>query len=592
MSRTVRIGCPSGFWGDSAVSAPQLVRRAQVDYLMLDYLAEVTMSVLVRARAKDPAQGYARDFVTGAMSSVLEDVAAKGIKVVTNAGGVNPRSCAAALKALCDKRGVPLRIAVVEGDDVLPLIPDLRAEGIAEMDARTPLPADLVSANAYLGALPIAAALARGADIVLTGRCADSALALGILIHEFGWKADDWDRMAAGSLVGHILECGPQATGGLHTDWDQVPGWADIGYPIAECAADGSFVLTKPEGTGGLVNPATVAEQMLYEIGDPAAYVLPDVVADFSAVTMEQVGPDRVRVAGARGRPATGTYKVSATWEDGFRCVGQLTLIGFDAARKAQASAEAIVERCRMMFRDRNLGDFRGVEIEILGADSIYGADPRATRVREVVMRIAVAHDSQAALQIFAGEVAPAGTNYAPGTTGYAGGRPKPQPIVRLFSFLIAKDRLPPPCVDIAGETLAVPVPTAGPPIVATPVQAPAPGEAVPDGPMVELPLIRLAYARSGDKGDKSNIGVIARRPEYAAVLRQQLTAERMAAHFAHLAHGRVERFEVPGIHAFNFLLHDALGGGGAASLRNDAQGKSFAQIALEIPIRVPAAWT
>jgi hypothetical protein len=259
------------------------------------------MSLLVRARAKDPDQGYATDFVTVAMKSVLKDLAKHGIRVVANAGGVNPQACGAALRQLCADLDVDLKVAVVEGDDVLPLLPVIRGTGATEMFTGAPLPEKLVSANAYLGALPVAAALARGADIVVTGRCADSALALGVLMHEFGWSADDWDRLAAGSLVGHILECGAQATGGLHTDWQNVERWEDIGYPIAECRADGTFTVTKPEGTGGLVTPATVGEQMLYEIGDPGAYILPDVVADFTHVTLAQAGPHRVDVRGARG---------------------------------------------------------------------------------------------------------------------------------------------------------------------------------------------------------------------------------------------------------------------------------------------------
>ena len=300
--KIVRIGGASGFWGDSSVACAQLVRRGQVDYLVFDYLAELTMSILAAMRAKVPEAGYATDFVDVAMKSVIRDIVAKGIKVVSNAGGVNPAGCAAALGKLADEAGVKLKIAIVEGDDVLPHMEALRAAGMREMYSGAELPKKILSANVYLGAIPIARALAAGADVVITGRCVDSAVALGPLMHEFGWREDDFDRLAAGSLAGHILECGCQATGGLFTDWESVPRWEDIGYPILECHADGSFVVTKAPGTGGLVNRAVVAEQMLYEMGDPGAYVLPDVVCDVTGVEVAELAPDRVRVSGARGR--------------------------------------------------------------------------------------------------------------------------------------------------------------------------------------------------------------------------------------------------------------------------------------------------
>lgn len=592
MTKTIKIGCPSGFWGDSAIGAIQLTEKADLDYLMLDYLAEVTMSILVQARAKDPSYGYARDFITGAMNDTLEVIAAKGIKVVTNAGGVNPEACAKALEALCAKKGLSLKIATVTGDDVLPILDKVPDSERREMFSGAQFPDTIVSANAYLGAAPVAAALAKGADIVLTGRCVDSALALGVLMHEFGWGPHDWDRLAAGSLIGHILECGAQVTGGIHTDWDLVPDWANIGYPVAECHADGSFIITKPDGTGGLVTPGTVAEQMLYEIGDPATYYLPDVTADFSQVTLTQQGENRVLVDGARGRPATPSHKVSATWADGWRAATNLTIIGPRAVEKAQRTAEAIIERSRILFKRRGLEDFTAVQIELLGSESIYGPHARSLDTRETVMRIAVTHRSKEALAIFAAEVAPAGTNYAPGVTGYAGGRAKAQQVVRLFSMLVDKNRLPAPVVEIDGERFAVPDQSITNEAPGDPAPAPARvEEAIPTGESVTLPLYRLAYGRSGDKGDKANIAIIARAPRLVPLLRRELTAEKMKAYFGHLVQGDVERFEAPGSGGFNFLLDQALGGGGIASLRNDAQGKSYAQMALDMPVAVPAEW-
>jgi hypothetical protein len=456
--------------------------------------------------------------------------------------------------------------------------------------------------NAYLGALPIQAALDSGADVVVTGRCADSALALGILMHEFRWQADDYDRLAAGSLAGHVLECGAQGAGGLHTDWERVPDWANIGYPIAECATDGSFVLTKPHGTGGLVVPGSVAEQILYEIGDPAAYLLPDVVADFSGVQLQPQGPDRVRVSGARGRAPTAQYKVSATYPDGYRATATVSIVGPDAAAKAERTAEALIERARRLFRDQQLPDFTATHTEALGAEASYGPDSRARAAREVLLRLVVTHRDARSLELFARELGSVGISFAPGTTGIYTGRPKPTPLIRLYTFYLDKTRLPPPKValrearsDATGTDVEVVIPAGA----ASQPQLPVPGagdaaaevtpaDAGPSADTVEVPLIRLALARSGDKGDSSNIGLIARDAAFVPVLRREVTAERVAEHFRHLVHGPVERFEAPGIHAFNFLLQRALGGGGMASLRIDPQGKAYAPMALEMMVRVP----
>src|SRR5690606_4099216 len=300
-----------------------------IDYLVIDYLAEITMSILARLRQRSPDHGYAADFVSQVIAPHAAELARRKIRVVVNAGGVNPRGCMEAVSRELRKQGLSLKVAAVTGDDVFPLLEQLRREGTAEIYSGLPLPTCAISANAYLGAFPIARALGAGADIVITGRCADSALTLGPLIHEFGWQPTDYDLLAAGSLAGHVIECGTQCTGGFFTDWkDVAEGWADIGFPIAECAADGSFVVTKPEGTGGLVNYAVVAEQITYETGDPRRYVLPDVVCDLSAVRLEELGSHRVQVRGVRGLPPTTTYKVSATYNDGFRSVATLLIKG------------------------------------------------------------------------------------------------------------------------------------------------------------------------------------------------------------------------------------------------------------------------
>ncbi|RQS09419.1 acyclic terpene utilization AtuA family protein [Burkholderia sp. Bp8998] len=582
--KVVRIGGASGFWGDSSLGPAQLVRCGGIDYLVFDYLAELTMSILAGARAKRPEEGYAIDFVTVALRSVLKQAVEQGIRIVSNAGGVNPKGCATAVQALADELGVPVRVAIVEGDDVLALADAMRAAGAIEMSSGEPMPERLVSANAYLGALPVAQALAAGADIVITGRCVDSAVTLGVLMHEFGWAADDFDRLASGSLAGHIIECGCQATGGLHTDWASVPDWANIGYPIVECHEDGSFVVTKPTDTGGLVTPATVGEQLLYEIGDPASYLLPDVTCDFRHVRIEQTGPHRVLVTGARGRPPTDTYKVSATASAGFKVSGQLTIIGIDAAAKARRTGEALLERGRLLLRECGFTDFLGTHIELLGTESAYGPHARPLPTREVVLRLTVTHADRRALQMFSRELAAPGTSWSPGTTG-AGGRPSVSPVLRQFAWLMPKEQVT-PTVTLGDTTFTVTLPPPQPQVAREPL-APIEG-ALPAGPRQTVPLLRIALGRSGDKGDISNIGLIARHPALLPVLRDQVTSERVATYLGHLVQGPVQRYELPGIHAINLVCERALGGGGMASMRNDPLGKGMAQMLLDMPVDVP----
>jgi hypothetical protein len=610
--KIVRIGGASGYWGDSPSAPRQLVERADVDYLILDYLAEITMSILARARSQDPEAGYATDFITLVMKPLIREIAAKRIKVIANAGGVNLPACRRALEKVAQEAGVKLRIGTVEGDNLMPRLDGLRAQNVRELNTGAPLPERVMSANAYLGAFPIAAALDAGADIVVTGRCVDSALAAGPLIHEFGWRPEDCDRVAAGALVGHVIECGAQATGGNFTDWEDVPNWDDAGFPIAEVREDGSFVLTKPAGTGGLVTPFTAAEQMLYELGDPEAYVLPDVVADFSRVTMKQEAKNRVLIEGARGRAPTPTYKVSATYLGGFGCVGTMVFAGRDALGKARRHGEAVLKKTKRIVEQVGLGDFAKTELQLVGGESLYGANarPDARNTREVVLRLGVHHRSRDATEIFSKEFTGAALSMAPGLTGLSPGRPRTAPVVRLYSFLISKGEVPVTvAVDGAPVTLAqaavVGTGAASSPNAVMPApdqiirgQAAAGIQNEPknldarlrghDGEVTTVPLYRLAVARSGDKGDSANIGVIARKPEYLPAIRAALTTDAVAGYFAHVVRGRVERFDLPGIHALNFILYESLGGGGIASLNLDPQGKTYAQQLLDFPIPVP----
>lgn len=588
--KTVRIGGASGFWGDSATATPQLLAAPGLDYLVYDYLAETTMSILARARAKKPELGYATDFVQAAMLPHLKEILAKGVRVVANAGGLNPMACRDALLAGAAAQGLEPRIAVVTGDDVSGLMDALAAEGLRDFGTGAPPPAALMSANAYVGARTIATALEWGADIVIAGRCADSAVVVGVLAHEFGWHWDDWDRLAAGTLAGHVIECGAQATGGLFTDWAEVPGWENMGYPLIDCAADGSFIVSKPEGTGGLVHPGAVAEQVLYEVGDPANYLMPDVTCDFRSVHVAALDGGRVRVSGARGRPPTATYKANGTWHDGFQIAVMMAIRGIDAPAKARKTADALLDRTRALLAARGLGDYSETMVELLGCEALYGPNAQALPTREVVLRIAARHPEARGLAFLQRECASAGTSMGPGTRSSFSGRVDIQPVVRVFSFLVPKARVPLTVelgerretqLDQGAVIMAPAQPLASPPA------SPAPTV----GPWAEVPLVRLAWARSGDKGDDENIGVIARDPRFLCLLHDQLPAERVRQWFAHLVEGEVERFDVPGLHAVNFVLHRALGGGGVSSLRSDPLGKSYAQMLLDIPMRVPAAW-
>jgi Acyclic terpene utilisation family protein AtuA len=595
MPAVLRIGCGCGFWGDSAAGPAQLVAHGNIDVLVLDYLSEITLSLLARARRKRPELGYTPDFISDVMRPLAAQIAARGIKVVANAGGVNPQACRDALQKTLDELGVRLTVAVVLGDDISAQVESLRGSGVTDLESGGPLPASVVSANAYLGAFPIAQALAGGADVVITGRCADSSMALAPLIHAFGWQPGDLDKLAMGSLAGHIIECGPQATGGIFTDWRaSAADWDDIGYPIVECSDDGSFVVTKAAGTGGLVIPATVAEQVIYEVHDPSRYILPDVVCDFSAVSLRDLGGDRVRVNGARGLPATPTYKASLTYADGFRCTTTLMIVGAQAAQKAEAVGAAIVKRTRRMFRERGWEDYRAVSIEVLGAESMYGPHARTRDTREVILKIAVSHASEAPLELFTREIFPAATSMAQGITGFAGGRPAVQPVVRLASCLIQKSSVA-VTIEMNGGTIPAHSGVNGAAPLAAAAQAAGQSPAAPsrleDGPQVEVALVRLAHGRSGDKGDTANIGVLARRPEFVALLARQLTAQAVHTYMAHLMEGEVERYDWPGLFGWNFVLRRALGGGGIASLRYDPQGKSYAQILMDMPVRVPAHW-
>ncbi|XP_076580937.1 uncharacterized protein LOC143316959 [Chaetodon auriga] len=590
----VRIGCASGFWGDTAASVPQLIYSGKLDFLVFDYLSEITMSLLTAAKAKMPNLGYAPDFVQLALAPFINDIHRKGIRVVSNAGGVNPLACAEAIQEVIRKAGLELKVAVVTGDDLMPHRSSLSEVKMVDGGSRQQLPQTLHSMNAYLGARPISRCLDLGADIVVTGRCVDSAVALGPLMHAFGWERTDYDLLAAGSLAGHLIECGAQSTGGIFTDWHKVPDWENMGFPVVECSGDGSFVLSKPPKTGGLVSFGTVAEQLVYEIGDPRRYLLPDVTCDFSQVVIKEVpGVEggAVRVTGAKGFAPPHDYKVCATYMDGFRATAVCPVGGPRAAEKARRTADSIIKRTKRMFKQVGFQDFSSVNVQVLGAEDTYGANAHSKDSREAVIWMAVHHKQKKALELFSREIAPAGTGMAPGLTGIVGGRPRVSPVLKPFFFLYPKPELK---VDVhVGGELVESFTEEGP---NTPEQE-APPTSAEDVPDAELPsgrhsyrLEELAYTRSGDKGDSANIGVIARHPLFFPYLKKHLTSSVVEEYFSHLIQpeqsNAVTRYTLPGIHGLNFVLQRSLGGGGVASLRSDPQGKAFGQMLLDLKLR------
>jgi acyclic terpene utilization AtuA family protein len=446
--KTIRIANGQGFWGDSLEAPIEQVRRGPIDYLTLDYLAEITMSIMQKQRARDPRAGYARDFVV-MIGEILPDLVERNIKVVANAGGVNPQACRDAVVEVARRAGFQgkTRIGIVGGDDIMHRLDDFIARGVElkNLDTGEPLSAvrPLVqSANVYFGGRPVAECLAKGGQIVIAGRVTDTGLTLGPMIYEFGWAADDWDKLAAGTIAGHTIECGAQCTGGnCFYDWETIPNLDDIGYPIVEANPDGTFVVTKHEGTGGRISIQSVKEQLLYEMGDPHEYITPDCIADFTTIHLDQNGPNRVRFSGIKGRPATEFYKVSISYSAGWKAIGSLVYGWPDAFKKAQAADRVL--RARL----ERLGlKFDAVSTEFVGVDAVHGplSGPPPPEIAEVTFRIGVRSQDRTAVERFTREIAPLVLNGPPTVTGFAGGRPKTEEIIAYWPALIPKSEVAP----------------------------------------------------------------------------------------------------------------------------------------------------
>lgn len=597
---TLRIANAGGYWGDDPYAMRrQVLGELPVDYVSMDFLAEITMSILQKQFARDPSAGYARDFITQ-IEPLLGSMLERGIKLITNAGGVNPKACADALFEVAAQQGLSLKVAVVGGDDVRSRLSEFSLDNMETGEGIHDYADDyqdkVLSANAYFGAMPVVAALAEEPDIVLSGRVTDTGITLAALIHEFGWRADDYDRLAQGIVASHLIECGAQATGGNFTDWEKVPSYIDVGYPIVEFEPDGTFVLTKHPGSGGLVSLQTAREQFLYEMGHPQVYITPDCIADFTTMTLDADGDNRVRVRGARGAPPTDLLKVSAALEDGFKSAGTLIISGPDPRAKAEKFAEIFWSRLGAELGRAELGLFEESFTEYIGDDATHRHLGPKHHVTEILLRLAIRDHDQRKLQIFR-KLLPGLILSGPAGVAVTGGAPAISNVVRYWPSLIPQELAPATLAVYAdGEKIAshdelVWPATGGTAEPARPLVDPHSASLVDElgGDTISVPLMAIAHARSGDKGDTANIGLIGRSAACYVWLREHVSAERVREWFDGIVGGEVHRYLVPNLLALNFLLDESLGGGGTVSLHTDAQGKTYGQALLRCVVEVPS---
>lgn len=590
----MRIGAGQGFYGDSLLPVLDVARYGNVQYIAFDALAELTLAILQKGRAKDPEGGYTRDIVP-MMRNLLPICHERRIRLITNAGGMNPLGAARAVAQVARDLGIPLRIAAVTGDNIVHRLDELAAKGYRFENKETgealgDIRDRILFASVYLGAEPIRRALDMGADVVITGRTTDTAPFLAPLLHEFGWRSDDWDRLAQGIVLGHILECSGHCCGGNFTLWQQVPDLWRIGFPIAEVQEDGTFVVTKVPGTGGAVTVQTVKEQFMYEIHDPREYITPDVVVDMTTTRIEQEGPDRVRVWGTRGRPAPRTLKALLGYSDGWCGEGYVSFSWPHALEKARAAEDIIRRRLALQGVQPE-----AIHVEYIGINSLWGAlaplpaDPDS--VNEVRLRIAIRTRNREDCERLAREFPPL---YLSGPMAAAAihGVPAPRELMGLWSTLVPREEVEPyvqvEMVEVVPPPGSVPARDTGRPTLVDPAAPPVSAGIVPPpfpAGRRRVRLIELAHGRAGDKGDSADITLFAYNDQAWAVLRERLTADRVAAYFAPVARGPVERYEVPNIQALKFVVHGALGGGAPRSLRSDNLGKTFAAALLRMEI-------
>lgn len=603
MNKTsIRIANAGGYWGDDPYALRrQLEGSLALDFISIDYLAEVTMSILQKQKARDPKLGYARDFVSQ-LKPLVKDVVNKKICIITNAGGVNPNGCAEALIEMAAAQGVTLKVAVVDGDNIADRLEDLIKSGVSFKNMETgealaPYADRVLSANAYFGAMPVVEALKCKPDVVLCGRVTDTGITLAAMMHSFSWAADDYDKLAHGIVAGHIIECGAQATGGNFTDWRKVPSFIDVGFPIVECFADGHFFVTKHPGSGGLVTTQTVREQLLYEMGHPQSYIVPDVIADFTTIQLENAGADRVKVSGVKGRAPTDLLKISIAYADGFKSNGALIISGPDARAKAEVFADVFWKRLDAELTKASMTSFEQKHTEYIGSDSTQGGLTPQHVATEILLRLSVHDHSEDKFTVFR-KLLPSMILSGPSGVAVTGGAPAVSDVVSYWPALIDQHHALPNVSlltrdavqnKITHQQLATRMPwpvTKGSSDVSSVPRDPFEYRA--SGKKKNLSLMHIAHARSGDKGDTSNIGLIGRSAECYAWLRDNVSESLVKNWFHGICLGHVHRYAVPNLWALNFLLEETLGGGGTMSLHIDAQGKTLSQALLRCEMEIP----
>jgi hypothetical protein len=595
--KVLRIGNAGGYWGDDLSALRRQLTGGPLDYVTQDFLAEITMSILHRQRRADPELGYAVDFFDQ-MRDCLPLLVRRKVRLVTNAGGINPIGLGRRLIEEARRQDLALKVGIVYGDDITERLYELSAAGERFTNLETdedffPVRSRISAANIYFGAEPVVQALEAGCQVVVTGRVTDTGISLAPMIHHFGWGMTDWDRLASGIVAAHIIECGAQASGGNITDWQEVGRFHDIGYPIIEMEESGEFTVTKHPATGGLVSEKTIKEQLVYEMGDPGRYISPDGVARFDTLQLRAAGRDQVRVSGVRGEPAPDSLKVSMAYEDGWKATGEILVSGPDIQRKAAAIAEAFWNRLGLSFEHTHTG--------LVGAGAAWPASMVQCDPTEGLLQFGVRDHDQGKVRQFGKTLSTLILSGPAGMAVTTRGRPRPQRVVAYWPALIHRSRVAAKVLTIATsgqeEFYEVPFPVrvqslaTGPPPAAPPAPPRPSGRARRrQGRQRVVRLQEIAFARSGDKGDTCNIGVLARSPAIYDWLLAHLTTERVARFFGDIVQGKVIRHELHNLHGLNFLLEHSLGGGGTTSLLVDPQGKTYAQALLQMRVRVPAS--
>lgn len=593
MKQKIRIGNSGGFWGDDLSAFKRQLEKGNLDYLTMDFLAEITMSILRKQQLRAPELGYVTDFV----DQVIENAALikeKGVKIISNAGGMNPVGCAAKIINELKKQNISFKIAVIEGDNILDQLNEIYPDKAALKNMETGEDFSLIhdkvqSANAYLGLPPLVQALKGGAEIVIAGRVTDTSITMAPMVYEFDWQLNEWDKLASGLVAGHIIECGAQSTGGNFTDWHLVPNWENFGYPIAEVYPDGSFYIEKTPESGGLVSINTIKEQLVYEMGNPSAYISPDVIADFRSIHLEDAGKDKVRVSGIIGYPSTPFLKVSMAYKDGYSAFGSIIISGPDALHKANTFNDIFWKRLKHQFDKQNT--------EFVGYNACHLNLANQVEPDEILLRFNVYDESREKLIEFSKNIAPLILSGPPGVA-VTGGRPRVMNVMTYWPALIPKELMHTSVSFLNEDGFVYHTNTLDSKL----------GYESSDMPEGDIPEIAenakvsilnptsgvkvkfkdLCLARSGDKGDTSNIGVIARSPKIYQYLKEHLTAGDIKYMFSEHCKGPVAKYCLDNLHAFNFLLEASLDGGGTKSLMIDAQGKTFAQAFLNQDVFIP----